>query len=232
MQERARSRDDKEARRRAILDAAASAFAASAFDELTMSDVARRAGLAKGTLYLYFPTKETLLLALLERSLERYLGDLERAFAAADAPREPDAAAERLVAPLLAEDALPRLLAILGPILEHNVPQARIRQFKTWLHAALARTGASLEQRLGYLGAGGGMRALLHLQALVAGLSQVARPAPAVARVLARPELAAFRLDFGRELRETFAALLRDRAASVGGARRAAAPAARRRGEA
>jgi len=61
---RARSEDEKEGRRAAILDAARNYVAESGFDVVTMSGLARRAGLAKGTLYLYFRTKEELFLSL------------------------------------------------------------------------------------------------------------------------------------------------------------------------
>ncbi|OGA17279.1 MAG: hypothetical protein A3H32_09400 [Betaproteobacteria bacterium RIFCSPLOWO2_02_FULL_63_19] len=105
------------------------------------------------------------------------------------------------------------LLAILGAILEHNLPEERIRQFKRWLLSRLERTGRCLAQRLPFLGEGGGLRLLLHLQALIAGLGGLTQPAPAVARVLALPGFEPFRIDFGTELRDMLAALLRGRAA-------------------
>ena len=43
-----------EARRQAILEAALSVFAEQGFDAARLDDVAARAGVAKGTLYLYF----------------------------------------------------------------------------------------------------------------------------------------------------------------------------------
>lgn len=47
-----------------ILDAARRLIAESGFDGVTMAELAARAGLAKGTLYLYVRTKEELFLAL------------------------------------------------------------------------------------------------------------------------------------------------------------------------
>src|SRR6516164_8593225 len=67
----------KEGRREAIVDAAAALFAARAIDELTMDEVARRASLAKGTLYLYFATKEELFLGLVERELWAWFDALD-----------------------------------------------------------------------------------------------------------------------------------------------------------
>jgi AcrR family transcriptional regulator len=56
-----------EARRGAILDAALRVWARRGFDGTSVAEVAREAGLTKGTLYLYFPSKQALLGATLER---------------------------------------------------------------------------------------------------------------------------------------------------------------------
>lgn len=215
MRRRARSEEAKKLRRHAILGAALRLWAGSTFDGFTMSAVARRARLAKGTLYLYFPTKEALLLQLLEDRLERWLSDLESRLEGRGAPPDPDGAARLIASTLLADDELVRLLMILGAILEHNVPEQRIREFKSWLHERLAHTASVLERRLPFLEGLGGVKLLLYLQALVSGLGQLARPAPAVARVLAAPEFEPFRLDFETELRLALAALMRGFAAAL-----------------
>jgi AcrR family transcriptional regulator len=54
-------------RRQHILDAATRVFAAKGFDRATIRDVARRAGVADGTIYNYFPNKTALLLGILDR---------------------------------------------------------------------------------------------------------------------------------------------------------------------
>jgi AcrR family transcriptional regulator len=56
-----------QARRDLILDAALQVFANASFAEAKMDDVAAAAGLSKGALYLYFPTKEALLQELIKR---------------------------------------------------------------------------------------------------------------------------------------------------------------------
>jgi len=225
MRRRARSEEAKQARRQAILGAALSLWAVSTFDGFTMSAVARRARLAKGTLYLYFPTKEALLLELLEDRLDDWLSELASRLEGRGAPRDPDATARLIASTLLADEGLVRLLMILGAILEHNVPEPRIRDFKTWLHGRLSETGAVLERCLPFLESWGGMKLLLHLQALVSGLGQLTRPAPAVARVLAAPEFEAFRLDFETELRLAVAALMHGSSAALAASRSRRSPA-------
>jgi AcrR family transcriptional regulator len=53
-------------KRDAILQAAARLFAADGFERTTTKAIARKAGVAEGTLYLFFPTKKHILLAFLE----------------------------------------------------------------------------------------------------------------------------------------------------------------------
>jgi len=53
-------RHDGGAKRRQIMDGARAAFLASGFDGASMNDIARSAGVSKGTLYAYFDSKEEL----------------------------------------------------------------------------------------------------------------------------------------------------------------------------
>lgn len=56
-----------ETRRDQILEAALRVFARKGFAESTVDDIAAETGLAKATLYLYFPSKEHLLRKLIDR---------------------------------------------------------------------------------------------------------------------------------------------------------------------
>jgi AcrR family transcriptional regulator len=55
------------ARRDQILEAAAAVFAEKGFHPTTIRDVARRAGIADGTIYIYFTSKADLLLGIFDR---------------------------------------------------------------------------------------------------------------------------------------------------------------------
>ena len=54
----------------AIVDAAGILFARFGYRRTSMDDIAREVGVAKGTLYLYFPSKEALFCALLARTVK------------------------------------------------------------------------------------------------------------------------------------------------------------------
>ena len=85
---------------------------------------------------------------------------------------------------LAAHEPLGRLLAVLQTVLEHNVSRESIVRFKSELALRLSATGARLDRQIP-LGDGEGVRALLHLNALLVGLVQMADSAPLVQEVLA-----------------------------------------------
>ncbi|HUC17850.1 MAG TPA: TetR family transcriptional regulator [Acetobacteraceae bacterium] len=74
----------KEARPGEILAAALSLFAEHGFAATRLEDVARRAGVSKGTIYLYFPTKEALFRAVIRQGLVPNIAAMEALAAAHD----------------------------------------------------------------------------------------------------------------------------------------------------
>ena len=71
--QRARSKTAKLAREDSILTAAEMLLRQSGYDAMTMQAVATAAGLAKGTLYLYFTSRESLVLAVHGRLFDRWI---------------------------------------------------------------------------------------------------------------------------------------------------------------
>src|SRR5215204_753673 len=66
-------------KRELILGAALQEFSARGFAAARLDDVARRAGVAKGTIYLYFRDKETLFQELVRAELSPIVAGLETA---------------------------------------------------------------------------------------------------------------------------------------------------------
>jgi TetR/AcrR family transcriptional regulator of autoinduction and epiphytic fitness len=64
------------AKRRQILDGADRVFSAKGFDAASMNDIAHAAGVSKGTLYVYFATKEDLFSALIEVKRRERTGEV------------------------------------------------------------------------------------------------------------------------------------------------------------
>jgi TetR/AcrR family transcriptional regulator, fatty acid metabolism regulator protein len=76
------------AKRDAILRAAIDVFADHGYFNAQVADVARAAGVAAGTVYLYFRSKDDLLVSIFERSMREGLAAGRAAVADLDDPRE------------------------------------------------------------------------------------------------------------------------------------------------
>ena len=78
MQARDTRTNDKRAR---ILEAAIKVFAERGFHSATVAEIARAAGVADGTIYLYFKGKDDLLLRLFDEKMTELLADAKAAVA-------------------------------------------------------------------------------------------------------------------------------------------------------
>ncbi len=78
--------DESSPTRELILDAAEQLIGVLGYSKTTVDDVARTAGVGKRTVYVYFPTKEEVILCTIDRIVERLLARL-RAHTVADTPR-------------------------------------------------------------------------------------------------------------------------------------------------
>lgn len=70
--------DVSEERKHQILNAAEDVFTSKGFAATRMDDIADQTGLSKGTLYLYFKSKDDLIIAILDRIFQREFKALEK----------------------------------------------------------------------------------------------------------------------------------------------------------
>lgn len=86
MARQARTPEAREARVKAIMAAALDQFSKVGFEAARLDDIAQAAGVAKGTIYLYFESKERLLEALVASIISAPLEALENSVSASTAP--------------------------------------------------------------------------------------------------------------------------------------------------
>lgn len=75
-------------KREAILRAAISVFAHNGYFNSKVADIAREAGVADGTVYLYFKSKEEILHSIFDRSVDRAVADARKEIENISDPRE------------------------------------------------------------------------------------------------------------------------------------------------
>ena len=135
MFQRARSEEQREARRRAILDAAAAMLTEMPLAQVTLNELSRRAGLAKSNVLRYFESREAVLLELLDSAWQDWLVQLEKDLAdavdiAAPLTDRADQLAAAVAASLASRPMLCDLISAQAAVLERNVSPEVAAQYK------------------------------------------------------------------------------------------------------
>src|SRR6478609_7991620 len=75
-------------KRAAILRAATSVFAEKGFFNAKVADIAKAAGVADGTVYLYFKNKDDVLHSIFDRAMDEFISDGRRELATLSTPED------------------------------------------------------------------------------------------------------------------------------------------------
>jgi AcrR family transcriptional regulator len=203
---------DKQERHQAILDAAERLLLRAPDRIPNVADVADEAGLAKGTVYLYFASKEELLLALHERNLDSFFLTLNALL-----DTRPRVTLEDLLA--LTFDRIVRrplllpLAARCFALMAQSIPADVAEAYRERMAARLEHAGKRLERLFPALAPGQGVAKLRHSFALIIGLWQMSAasaraPAVELAVVKRSPPLpAAYAWSYPDELRRALSGM-------------------------
>ncbi len=195
---RAIALEDKEVRRQAILDAAERLFVRHPDRMANVAEVAEAARLAKGTVYLYFPSKEEMLLALHERQVAQFFARLMARL------MRPGTVDFDDIFPITRKHLIrrPGYLALTSRcfgLMDREIPVGAAIAFKARIAATLTAAGAELERHFG-LPNGEGVTVLLHSYGLIVGLWQLLHPNERFGKALDSPALRALKRDYEREI--------------------------------
>lgn len=216
MLQRSRAIDDKEkaARKESILDAARTLYQAEPEQLPSVITIAKAAGLAKGTVYLYFKTKEEIFLNILGNhysTLLAQLNTLSEEFGGQSAPAS--TAIPQLVDVVVAfaeanPDFMP-LAAMGNSVLEPNVDVNEVLKFKAVLVEHLMQLSATLANHFPDLTTDQCQNLLIHTNALVLGLWQMQNLPKSVVAAMQPAHRQAIVPDFAPTLREAMTLLWR-----------------------
>jgi AcrR family transcriptional regulator len=211
--QRARSEEQREVRRQAILEVAAAMLDEMPVSELSLNELSRRVGLAKSNVLRYFESREAVLLELLDRAFRHWVAEITDELAVAIDPKRPapargDQLAAVLGQSLARQSVLCDLLSAQPSVLEHNVSVDVVVHIK---RSAIESVGALAEAARRHLPELGDAAWGLCLTAVVfaGALWTHARLSDsALAAFEADPALAAFRIDLPAALETTLATLI------------------------
>lgn len=217
---RAVSDIEKEQRRAAILHAAEALVASQGRVIASVAEVAQHAGIAKGTVYLYFRTREEIFLALHGRWMGRMFDRFDALF---DGRRLDGAVIGReMAAAMCAEPQGLMLAAVCHSVMETHIEMEPAREFRVGLAARLGSSGRLLEKSFPRLKRGSGARVLVRAYALTLGLRQVMDTSSRWRDLDQLPGLEVFRGEYSRELEAALVAYWRGAVDAAATARRAA----------
>lgn len=129
---RARTPEQKSDRRDTILVTAKTLFMEAGYEGFSMGLLAKRAGVAKGTLYLYFGTKEEVLLSLYSLEFEQFCHALTAGISDTSTDAE---FVSHLYETSIADPLFLALHARLGTVIEQNISmEALITSKRTMAH--------------------------------------------------------------------------------------------------
>lgn len=174
--QRLRAIDDNEkaARRQSILDAAKALYLDDTSGLPSVISIARKAGLAKGTVYLYFKTKEEIFLAMLSEDYETLMIEVIKLL---DAPSTPDELVDNLLATLISfldnNPLFMPLASMASPVLEQNVEIEIVGKFKLMLIDKINLIDELFRKAFPQFPEGQCGSLLLHTNALILGLWQM-----------------------------------------------------------
>jgi AcrR family transcriptional regulator len=209
--QRARSEEQREARRQAILGATAAMLAEMPVAEVTLNELSRRAGLAKSNVLRYFESREAVLLELLDSAWRDWLSELDQNLAvrpdavghAGPVADRADRAALAVAVSLASRPMLCDLISAQAAVLERNVSPQIAAQYKRASIAGITTLGGLLLRCVPELGEHDAFQLAGAAVMMTGALWPHTQPSPAMlAAYAAEPDLAAMRLDFTATLGE------------------------------
>jgi AcrR family transcriptional regulator len=177
IRQRAIQAEDKQERYHAILDAAERLLERVPDRMPSVADVADDAGLAKGTVYLYFASKDELLLALHERHIDDFFRALVAALERAG-PVTIDGLLALVQTYIVGRATFLPLATRCFGLMATDVSPDAATAFRGRMYARLDAAGGLLERHFPHFAPGDGLALLRHSYALILGLWQMSASGP------------------------------------------------------
>lgn len=202
---RARSAQDKSIKRDLILKTASELFDQEPNSLPTAAAIANKSGIAKGTVYLYFKSKEEIFLTLLEAHYNTWFSDIRTAITA-EKPNSDDVI-NAICHYIESQPQFFQLASLSSSIIEQNVDTNLLQLFKQALETMIISTSKDLASRLDFDEHETCAQLIVRSYAMLLGLWQMSHPPKANTQALLEVELSLIKPEFSLEARDALAQL-------------------------
>ena len=202
---RAINESEKIEKRNNILRIAGMLLLKMSYRDITVNRIAEASGLAKGTIFLYFETKEDIFLSLAGQLIDTWGGKLRKALQSYSTGKNGTGAEEfvDVIISTLDDVLLVKLFAILDDTLEQNIEKKRAMKFKVFLRDIMTGCGDIIEDLFPEMKKGDGAIVLNGLFVNLVGAYKVSNQSETIRKIADQPGMEIFRRDFNSILRHT-----------------------------
>jgi AcrR family transcriptional regulator len=194
---RAISEEQKLERKNHIQNTALKLLKIKSYNEINMESIAKEANVAKGTVFVYFSTKEELFLSIAEKMFNELFENINQSLLKLTNKNQTKEELSKIIpAYLKTNPILTKLIAILNTTLEKNIDYDTAYKFKKMMHDNIIHTGTIIEKLLPELKSGYGIKIMLWGYILIIGIQHVTDPSKIAKEVIEKGNLQGFNLKF------------------------------------
>lgn len=196
---RAMTSDAKAKRAQEILETAYELYQTNSFYSLKMSDIAKAVGVSKGTLFNYFPTKESLFMEMLFQVYEKrvtHLKEMVQSYDTMTLLTFKKFLLEEMTPHLDVQSTYVRLSAIKNTILENNIDYELAMQEKKKSYKGIEQVVQLLSERVEKLSAEEIFEIFIAQNAMLVGYFNMANIPEVLKDGIDKEALDAFNVDF------------------------------------
>lgn len=206
---RARQPEQKEQRRSQILESAAYLLERDGFDSVSLNGIARQTGVAKSNIYRYFESREDIFLQLLKEDWTNWLNEIEDSLAPLANSDDIEAVVETIGDAVVASPQMCQLISVLASVLEKNLSEDMLFKFKVESVQLGQRLILVVQKALPGLRSENLFPAVHSIIALIAGFWPLGNRNEQMERVMSRPELAPFKIEFATSLKSAMKLIIK-----------------------
>lgn len=209
VKKRAISEKDKLKRKTKILNTAGRLFFQKGGQLPTVSQIAGNAGLSKGTVYLYFNTKEEIFMELYLLKLTEWAEFCITGFKEKSTRLSPEEMSQLLTGYIIKNPDVAMMGSIAKSVLEENINNAVLIKAKISSALLLEAAGELFAENFPEITKERGAEITLWIISLITGLWQLATHPPHISEMIKKEKLAVLEPDFAESVTNAVTALIR-----------------------